>query len=118
LRIKQDSVSFVEDSNYLGHCVVKDYVVIFVNSETGDYIYRLDFSDKSDQHDCSNKIIFHGNLGFDTDHRIESIGIYENENIQKVYWIDGINQPRVINVVNDYGDNDINNIYTGFDFVQ
>lgn len=118
LRIKQSSDPFVQRSDYLGHCVVKDYVVIFVTSRTGDYIYRLDFSDKSEQHDCSNKIIFHGNLGFDANHRIESIGIYENENIQKVYWIDRINQPRVINVVNDYGDNDINNIYTGFDFVQ
>ena len=118
LRIDQTSDMFIEDSIYLGHCVINNYVVIFVTSAIGDYIYRLDFKNHAINDDCKIKIIFHGDLGFDQNHRIESIGVYENENIQKVYWIDGKNQPRVINIVNEYGDNSINTIYTGFDFMQ
>ena len=34
---------------------------------------------------------------------IESIPCYENDSVVKVYWIDGINYPRVINIEHDYG---------------
>lgn len=113
LRVSQDSDSFPEDSVYLGHCIVNQYVIIFLTSQSGDYIYRLDFKPEDEHDDCKCEQIFHGNLNFDQDHRIESVGIYENENIQKVYWIDGINQPRVINVV----DNDLPIDANGFNFV-
>ena len=46
--------------------------------------------------------MFSGNLNFDTNHPIETLGVYENENIQKVYFIDGKNQARVINIVYTY----------------
>lgn len=48
--------------------------------------------------------MFSGNLNFDTNHPIETLGVYENENIQKVYFIDGKNQARVINIVYTYRD--------------
>jgi hypothetical protein len=40
-------------------------------------------------------------LGFRLNNLIDAIPYYETELIQKVYWIDGINQPRVINIVSD-----------------
>lgn len=120
LRIDQASDDFVEDGIYLGHCVVGNYVILFVTSEQGDFIYRLDFKNHDVDAECRNELIFHGNLNFNENHRIESIGIYENENIQKVYWIDGLNQPRVINVVSSNLPINIStqDVYTGFDFIQ
>lgn len=41
--------------------------------------------------------LYEGSLGIESP-EIDTIASYENENVQKVYWIDGVNQPRVINV--------------------
>lgn len=52
--------------------------------------------------------LYNGNLGFRVQNPIETLGVYEAEAIQKVYWLDGLNQPRVINIVADterYDDN-------------
>lgn len=37
----------------------------------------------------------------DTKHPAQTLGIYEGELVQKVYWVDGKNQPRSINIVAD-----------------
>ena len=44
------------------------------------------------------RILFWGNLGFNLKYPIETLPFYENENILKIYWTDGLNQPRVINI--------------------
>ena len=59
-----------------------------------DRIYKLWF----DNGNLTGKLLFKGNLGFDYKHPIETISFYENADIRKVYWTDGINQPRVINI--------------------
>ena len=68
-----------------------------------------------------------GRLNFDASYPIETLSFYENEDIQKVYWTDGLNQPRVINIKgaefiqNAVWDNSkgFNPAYpTQFDFVQ
>jgi hypothetical protein len=83
----------------IGHCVLGSYLVLFVHDTTGDSILRIDMS--KDEPEVLN--LFNGgsskSLGFDENYPIEAISDYENENIQKVYWIDGLNQPRVINIV-------------------
>lgn len=40
-------------------------------------------------------------LNFDTEHPIETLPIYEAENVQKIYWTDNLNQPRMINIAVD-----------------
>ena len=104
---------------YLGHCVLNKYCTIFTHanhSQTSqqnpkDYIYRVNLSE-----DTEDKVVklFEGNLGFDLEHPIECIGVYEASIVQKVYWIDGLNQPRLINIVGDYTEFNSNS----FDFVQ
>jgi hypothetical protein len=42
--------------------------------------------------------LYEGNLNFSIDNPIEAISIYENENNIKVYWVDGKNQPRMLNI--------------------
>ena len=107
------------NGNYLGHCLIGKYLVVF---STGDYDYitKIDLSKlKEDSKDISAATLrFKGILHFDTDHPIETLASYENENIQKVYWVDGKNQPRVINITENTTIYSTNEEYTAFDFVR
>ena len=67
---------------------------IDVDSMIDDRIYKLWFNNGS----LAGKRLFRGNLGFNYKHPIETISFYENTDIRKVYWTDGLNQPRVINI--------------------
>lgn len=62
-------------------------------------------------------MLFQGDLNFSESNKIQTLVSIETESVQKVYWIDGVNQPRVINVAID--DASISNYTdTSFDFVQ
>lgn len=67
---------------------------IDVDSMLDDRIYKLWFNNGV----LTGKRLFRGNLGFNYKHPIETISFYENADIRKVYWTDGLNQPRVINI--------------------
>lgn len=59
-----------------------------------DRIYKLWFNNGV----LTGERLFRGDLGFSYKHPIETISFYENTDIRKVYWTDGLNQPRVINI--------------------
>ena len=88
------------EGRYVGHCIVGDYLVVFTVSRDRlgkkyyTSIYRIDkaFNVKT----LISKLSLAMNLAY-----IETLGVYEGEFVQKVYWVDGINQPRVINIVAD-----------------
>ncbi len=87
---------------YVGHCVIGEYLVVFtryedkLNIET-NYIYRI-----SKVVDTWNTVtIYRGDLNMKPSYPAQTLGIYEGELVQKVYWVDGINQPRSINIVAD-----------------
>ena len=101
---------------YLGHCMLNQYLVVFSHSETKDYIYRIDLSKE-----YPARVVLYGNaeghssLGFSA--HIDAIASYESKTIQKVYWTDGINQPRIINIAPEY-DGEIESYNsTSFDFI-
>lgn len=87
---------------YVGHCVLGKYLVVFTadDESTVNTIYRIE----RDGDSYKTIILFRRNdgnpweQGWSTDCPIEAIGIYETELVQKVYWVDGKNQPRVINI--------------------
>lgn len=62
--------------------------------DSKDRIYKLWFN--------SNKmygtLLYEGHLNLSSDFPLETLPYYENEQIQKVYWTDGLNQPRYINI--------------------
>lgn len=113
----------------IGTCVVNKYLVLFTQKTEAhrkpdgsivsyniDSIYRLEIVDN----ELITAQLFEGSLNFDTKYPIETLGVYENENIQKVYFIDGKNQARVINILEDYTakyDGIIKYKATAFDFV-
>lgn len=85
----------------LGYCVLNNYLVLFTtnNLTNGpDKIYKVAIN--SDAAVVTE--LYHGDLGFDIKHPIEAVGDFETDSIQKVYWTDGINQPRVINICKEY----------------
>lgn len=84
----------------LGYAVLGKYLTIFakdntVDSSIQDKIYRV----LKNGDDFTFTLLYEGNLNFSLEHPIETLPFYENEDIQKVYWIDGLNQPRLINIV-------------------
>ena len=92
----------------IGQAVVGKYLVLFTTENNAaeedldnttyeyiDRIYRF-YLDKT--HKLLSKLLYIGNLNFRKYKPIETLPVYENEDIQKVYWTDGFNQPRMINV--------------------
>lgn len=98
----------------IGYCVINSYLVLFFTRNNADSIYRLNLSGSR----FVGKRIFRGRIGLSTQYPIETIGFYENENVQKVYWTDGHNQLRMINIMDMYNDSGINPSSDLFDFVQ
>lgn len=86
--------------DYVGHCIVGTYLILFTRDKQGvDYINRCYFESDITHLHC--EVIYKGNLNLDVKHPLQTISSYENEFVQKVYWIDGVNQPRMINVAFD-----------------
>jgi len=102
--------------NIIGNCVIDKILILFGKTAFGE--------------DCIVKInnintinptlytLYSGNLNFNIQNPIKTYVSYENEKCIKIYWIDGLNQPRVINVADgieyELCDNDFDN---HFDFV-
>ena len=83
-------------SKIIGHSVIANYLVLFsASSDNRDSIVKIDL-------DTDTMVyLFQGvDLRFDPDSLIETDAFYENESIIKVYWVDGINQKRFINIMN------------------
>ena len=80
---------------YLGHCVLNNQLILFTTIPKAeinkDHIFLYDS-------EFNQTTLYSGNLNFSLDNPLETLGVYENEDIQKVYWVDGRNQPRVINI--------------------
>lgn len=93
----------------VGTAVLNHKLILFTCS---DYIYVFEKSTK-DENTLEGKILYFGTLGFSPEYPIETLVSYESESIQKVYWTDNENQPRVINIV---GSIEKDNDYQ-FDFV-
>lgn len=82
---------------YVGHAIANDYLIVFTKSETNDYIFKIIINEDK----VEGSILFEGDLGFYSNNieSIETLFYYESEDIQKVYWVDGIHETRFINVV-------------------
>jgi hypothetical protein len=90
------------EGTIIGYCVLNDYIVLFtyfVEKRRINHIYRLDAPGTALT--LHSKELYSGDLNMLPTDTIEAIGIYEHENLQKVYWIDGRHQPRSINIVAD-----------------
>jgi hypothetical protein len=87
----------------IGEAIVNDKIIIFAtglnNGVKTDKIYRLIYDKTTESFDLVS--LFLGDLNFSESSRIQTQVYIENENSEKVYWIDGINPPRYINILKD-----------------
>lgn len=83
----------------VGTAVLNHKLVLFTTEGTADddHIYTIEYID-----DGKTQLLvtekYGQNIGLDENHPLETLVSYESEKIQKVYWVDGKNQPRVINI--------------------
>ena len=100
----------------IGTCTLDKYLIVFTTDSTGeipDYIYKLELQQVLNDYKLLGTVLYNGNLKFSADYPLETLAVYENNLVKKVYWVDGKNQARVINIENVKKNND-----TQFDFVQ
>lgn len=105
---KGTSDSLVEfQGYYVGHCVLGKYLVVFTatidteGNSTSTHIYRVEKTNLG--YDTLTLYEDEGQLNISPNFPIEALGSYENDAVQKVYWVDGRNQPRVINIMKTDG---------------
>ena len=87
--------------DYIGHCVLNQYLILFTIPSYGyGKIYKL-----YKEEDFFRVIeLYSGPLNLNRNYPIETLGIYETEQVQKVYWTDNLNPIRFINIAKVYQD--------------
>lgn len=100
------------NGDYVGYCQTPDSVILFTHGSDVDYIYKI--THKSERR-LDVDLLYSGDLNLNTTNELETLFRFESEDVQKVYWIDGVNQPRVINIAR-HADPDKG--ATQFDFVS
>lgn len=117
-----------------GHVVMGDYLVIWTtsnntsspNGSSTDRIFKLHIENDLESmsgsdaaltlntgwfHDGgAGRLVYTGNLYLSTGNLIVSVARYENDDIQKVYWVDTYNRLRHINTVYNADTNDLENM--------
>ena len=89
----------------IGHSTNRNYIVLFTTDNNGfDCIWTLSY----DTFELTLKYV--RNLNFNSEHLIQVINNFENEKIDKVYWVDGNNQMRYINLKPNNFKNHLNDI--------
>lgn len=99
----------------IGTAVLDHKLILFTVNEPFGSIYVLKMS-KNSNYDIEGKRIAYTQMGFKKDHPIETLPIYESEFIQKVYWTDNLNPPRVINISSYMDKKALFYTSTSFDF--
>lgn len=81
----------------LGHAVYQDNIILFAKGISSCYIYKIKYEEGSEPitlYESDSDILNWKDVTF-----IETILHEESSDVVKVYWIDGINQLRSINIV-------------------
>jgi hypothetical protein len=85
----------------LGSCILNNQLILFINNssneESPDSIIKIIGDGKS----YTYAELYTGNLNFNSEYPIETLGYYESEKVQKVYWVDGLNPNRFVNIASE-----------------
>ena len=89
----KDVSDYTVTGDIIGHVRFKDAIVIFSKDESKDFITLFNTKGKkktlwNKERNLNNSL----NLG----DYIEALVSIESENLVKIYWIDGVNQPRIM----------------------
>lgn len=85
--------NFSENQVIIGHTATRDSIILFSTDDNNmDCIWEVNMSN------YDIKLLYLRNLNLSKESPIQAVFNHENENIQKVYWVDGNNQIRFINI--------------------
>lgn len=80
------------NQSIIGTTTCRNGAILFTTDNSGfDCIWKFRFSDND------LELLYLRDMGFSTSRPIQVINNFENINIDKVYWVDGVNQLRFIN---------------------
>ena len=84
----------------IGTAVIDHKLVVFLTNcgANPDSIILLKYLSGYTNPTMVKKVLYNGDLNFSVRYPIETLTSYESDSIQKVYWTDGYNQPRIINI--------------------
>lgn len=71
-----------------GYCNIREWVVLFINTDSGARIYKFWDSGADAQDDDDKMILMYENVNLQFAYPIRAVGRYENETVQKIYFTD------------------------------
>ena len=90
------------DQVILGHSNSRKYILLFTTDNNGyDCIWKVQY----DNYDIT--LLYMRNLNFSSNYPIQVINNFENKNIDKIYWADGNNQLRFLNIEHSIANQDL-----------
>jgi hypothetical protein len=111
--IDDAAVQDLVDGMIIGSCQLRDSIILFTTENEGDVptargnrIYKLQVNLNTETQTLLDLLyddslnVDDSSLCFSTYYPIKAIGKYETPNVQKVYWTDGYNNLRYLNVAN------------------
>lgn len=106
LSYTNSEIDFLNNSNLpqqiIANCKIKDGFIIFSTNNNGlDCIWQL--TDET----FDLKLLYLRNLNFSTEKPIQILNNYENNKIDKIYWVDGYEQMRFINIHHSIDNEDL-----------
>lgn len=87
----------INDFKIIANSVTRNSIILFTKSERANCIWEVE-NILEENGNYNLKLLYLRNLNFSINNPIQTIFNFENENIQKVYWVDGKNQLRFINI--------------------
>ena len=101
------------EQQIIGHTLTRDSIILFTTDGVDGVKKQLDcIWEVNDIFDgsLSLKLLYCRNLSFSVNNPIQALFNYENDIIQKIYWIDGNQQTRFINKEHSIVNGDIENL--------
>jgi hypothetical protein len=86
----------------IGHSYNRECFILFTTDNNGiDCIWKLNESD------FDLRLLYVRNLNFSSNYPIWALSNFENKKIDKVYWVDGVNQMRFLNINHSISNGDL-----------
>ena len=90
------------DQVIIGHSNSRKYILLFTTDNNGfDCIWKIQY----DNYDIT--LLYMRNLSFSSNCPVQVINNFENKNIDKIYWADGNNQLRFLNIEHSIANQDL-----------
>lgn len=97
-----DSITTTGNYNIISMCNTKDNIILFTTNNIGcDCIWKVN----KNSYDLT--LLYVRNMEFSTSYPLQVINNFENEKIDKVYWLSGVHQIRNINIEHSILNGDI-----------